>query len=250
MTEDIPDGIARLWRIPTESRRGRPARLNVDTVISTAVELADREGIETVTLPKVSDKLGVTKMSLYRYVGSKDELVTLMQDYAYGPAPHVETDSWKTGLREWVWAQIRLFERHPWLVRLPVTGPPEGPHGIDWLDTALRHLSQTSLSLPDQLAVTVLLSGFVRNSVQTMHDMDGKRHTDGVDLAESERRWVTAMSTLVNSQRYPYASQIFDTMALPESTADDERYSELEFGLNVLLNGLAATINSGTVSER
>ncbi|MFB4289794.1 TetR/AcrR family transcriptional regulator [Nonomuraea sp. ATR24] len=87
MTSDdfVPPALRRLWRLPESSRLGRPAALDVDLVVAAAVEIADRDGLGGVTIPKVAKSLGFTGMSLYRYVGSKDELLTLMADAAAGP---------------------------------------------------------------------------------------------------------------------------------------------------------------------
>lgn len=86
MDDKVPVGLARLWRLPTESRLGRPAELDVEQVVRAAVELADRDGLAGVTLAKVAKELGYTTMSLYRHVGSKEELLVLMGDAATGPA--------------------------------------------------------------------------------------------------------------------------------------------------------------------
>src|SRR5699024_9575151 len=68
----VPDFFRRLWRLPTvPHRRGRKPTLDVETVVNTAVRLADEGGLEAATLPKVAEELSVTAMSLYRHVGSK-----------------------------------------------------------------------------------------------------------------------------------------------------------------------------------
>lgn len=60
--------IGRLWRLPgVPARRGRPSRLDVETVVSTAVGSVDSDGLEGAALPRLADELGVTAMSLYRH---------------------------------------------------------------------------------------------------------------------------------------------------------------------------------------
>ena len=71
MTDNaVPDFFRRLWRLPeAQQLRGRKSTLDVDTVVSTAVRLADAGGLEAATLPKVALELNVTAMSLYRQIG-------------------------------------------------------------------------------------------------------------------------------------------------------------------------------------
>ena len=96
-------------------------------VVRAVVELADRDGLAGVTLPKVAAALGFTGMSLYRHVGSKDELLTLMVDAALGPPPALpESSGWRADMRHWAGAERDVYRRRPWLVRVPVSGPPSG----------------------------------------------------------------------------------------------------------------------------
>ncbi|WP_330182428.1 TetR/AcrR family transcriptional regulator [Nocardia sp. NBC_01503] len=83
----MPDDLVRLWRLRAGPRLGRPAELDIDRVVDTAVRLADESGLAGATLPKIAAALSVTPMSLYRHIGSKEELVGLMVDAALGPAP-------------------------------------------------------------------------------------------------------------------------------------------------------------------
>ncbi|MEK8173536.1 TetR/AcrR family transcriptional regulator [Streptomyces sp. M19] len=76
-----------------------PAALDTERVVRTGVELADRDGLGGATLPKIAKELGVSPMSLYRHVGSKDELLVLMRDVAIGPPPEATADAadWRAG---------------------------------------------------------------------------------------------------------------------------------------------------------
>src|SRR5690625_1931343 len=90
----VPDFFRRLWRLPTvEHRLGRKSALDVETVVSTAVRLADEGGLDAATLPKVAAELSVSAMSLYRHIGSKHELLQLMMDAASEPGRSEEHTS-------------------------------------------------------------------------------------------------------------------------------------------------------------
>ena len=61
--DSVPAPLRRLWGLSEPSRLGRRAALDVTLVVTAAVELADRDGLGGVTLPKVAQRLGVTGMS-------------------------------------------------------------------------------------------------------------------------------------------------------------------------------------------
>ncbi len=60
------------------SEREQRPRLSREPVLDCAVDLADRDGIETVTMGNLAGELGVEAMSLYYHVANKDELLDVM----------------------------------------------------------------------------------------------------------------------------------------------------------------------------
>lgn len=238
----VPDELARLWRITPESRLGRPARLDVGRVVDAAVELADREGLAAATLPKVAEALGVTKMSLYRYVGSKDELLVLMQDAAGGPVPSSldGTGPWRERLRLWAAEQRAFFARHPWLASAPVSGPPRGPNMIAWFDAGLRTLRETRLEWGAKVGVVMLVGEYVRGNAQLAQGLEAGRET-GQDQAAAEQAYGRAMASLISPERFPDAAALFASAAF-EDTGEDTAQTDFDFGLDLILDGVAAAI--------
>ncbi|WP_233162939.1 TetR/AcrR family transcriptional regulator [Glycomyces salinus] len=241
----MPAELARLWRIPADSRRGRPARLDVGRVVDAAVALADRQGLAAVTLPKVAESLGTTKMALYRYVGSKDELLTLMHDAANGPVPaSLEgTGPWRERLRRWSEEQAAVFERHPWLADLRPSGPPSGPNGIAWFDAGLRAMRSTPLDWQARVGVIMLVSGYVKSAAQLARGLAAGREGTGMDQAAAEREYGMAMARLVEPERFPDAAALFASGAL-EDTGKQTGEEDFRFGLELVLDGVAARIGA------
>src|SRR5690348_14800755 len=121
MEQQVPEGLSRLWRLQGAGRTGRPAELDVERVVRAAVALADAAGLPAATLPKIADSLGYSTMSLYRHVGSKDELLTLMLDAGVGNPPDIRTTAarWRDGLREWTYALRAVYTERHWLIDIP-----------------------------------------------------------------------------------------------------------------------------------
>ncbi|WP_067827004.1 TetR/AcrR family transcriptional regulator [Nocardia inohanensis] len=238
-----PDDLARLWRVNTGSGLGRRAELDVDRVVATAVELADRAGLTGATLPKIAAALGVTPMSLYRHVGSKDELVGLMADAAFGPAPDPVEQPWRDALTAWTAAQRAVYEQHPWLAQLPISGPPRGPHAIAWMDAGLRALRPTGLDWAAKIGVITVVGGYVRQAYVMNRQLAESWDAAEVDEAQALRNYVGDLTGLVDSARFPDIAALFDSglfesiPAQPESAEGD-----FTFGLNLILEGVAAEV--------
>ena len=116
--EQLPSGIALAWGVAATPQRGPKREMSVEKIVDAAIELADREGIQAVSMSAVAKRLGYTPMSLYRYVSSKDDLLLLMQEEATGLPPEAGEDSpgWRTRLRELYEAASQVYVSQPWLL--------------------------------------------------------------------------------------------------------------------------------------
>jgi AcrR family transcriptional regulator len=246
--EKLSPELARLWRVATGSRLGRPASLDVDRVVRAAVDLADREGLVGVTLPKIASELGFTTMALYRHVGSKEELFGLMRDHAYGLAPDFSSDGegWRDELRQWAHATAQVIRQHPWLAYLPVSGPPSGPNAIGWMDAGLRVLRDTGLGWGKKVGIVVLLSGYVRSASQLTLELEEGRRGSGRDQTQVEREYGRTLAKLVDPDRFPEAAKLFAAGAFesPPEPAADQPDPDFVFGLELILDGVAAAIDA------
>lgn len=234
----MPADLARLWRLTTPSGVGRPAALDVDTVVRAAVELADQDGLAGVTLQKVAAALGFTKMALYRHVGSKDELFELMVDHATGPPPSFEADGWRDGARQWAQAIRARYLARPWLTDAPLAGPPRGPNAVGWMDTFLGAFRETGLDPGTQVGVLNLLAGYIRHTLLLDQQLTASRGAD-VSQAEMEQNYGRAMAVLVDPNRFPNVAALFSAEVFEEPA---ELPDDFEFGLDLILDGVAVAI--------
>ncbi|MEV0273484.1 TetR/AcrR family transcriptional regulator C-terminal domain-containing protein [Hamadaea sp. NPDC050747] len=240
ISEDVPAALRRLWRLAEPSRLGRRPTLDVDAVVAEAVRIADGEGLVAVTLPNVGKSLGVTGMSLYRYVGSKDELLTLMVDFALGDPPPITAGAWRTALREWAQAQRAVLQRHPWATQIPVSGPPAGPHQIAWMESALAILARTRLDWAHKVGVMSLIGGYVAHFVRQSSELAAGR-AEGQAQAAAERAYGQALARLVDAERFPQAAQLFSSAVFGTPNAPDADLADADFllGLDLILDGVA-----------
>jgi len=92
--------------------------------VAAAVELADRDGIESISMRRLAHELSVEAMSLYTHVRNKNDLLDGMADAVISEIPlSVDRADWKTSLREVVLAARRVMQRHTWAPRTGALGP-------------------------------------------------------------------------------------------------------------------------------
>jgi AcrR family transcriptional regulator len=96
----------------TESVRRTP--LSRERVLSAAVVLADESGVESLSMRKLAQELGVVPMALYKHVANKEELLDGMVDVIVG---EIDTGAsgadWKSSVRQRVLAAREILLRHP-----------------------------------------------------------------------------------------------------------------------------------------
>ncbi|QIS13064.1 TetR/AcrR family transcriptional regulator [Nocardia arthritidis] len=247
---DLPDDLVRLWRLPTGSGLGRPAALDTDRVVRTAVELADQSGLTGATLPKIAERLGVTPMSLYRYIGSKDELLVLMGDMAFVPDIGHAPRSWRAGLHGWAAGLWRAYRAHPWLAELPVSGPPRGPNAIAWMDAGLRAMRDIGLDRMTKVGILTLLGGYVNMAARMAQQLEqGWRAGGAVDPAGAAADYGREMNALIEPSRFPdaaelFSSGVFGSSAAPATRAPaDPAEANFVFGLEVILDGVESMVS-------
>jgi hypothetical protein len=125
----LPASILAAWGQPARTRKGPRPRLTLERIVAAAVTVAgERRAGRGLHEPRRGE-LGAGPMSLYRYVDAKDELLALMVDAAGGtppPRPDGELD-WRAGLTRWAWGYHDVLIGNPWILRIPIKGPPATP---------------------------------------------------------------------------------------------------------------------------
>src|SRR5262249_43559728 len=109
-----------LWARTERSSRGPQPTLSHAQIAAAAIRIADREGLDAVSMRRVAAELGAGTMSLYRYVRTKDELHDLMRDTVAGEddVPAKPSGHWRADLSVLAHQMRASALRHPWLPAL------------------------------------------------------------------------------------------------------------------------------------
>lgn len=213
--------------------------LSLDVIVGAAVAIAAREGVEAVAMSRVAQVLGVGTMSLYRHVEGKRELLALMVDsvFAQVPAAPGPRERWRRALTRWAEAHLDVLRRHPWVVRVPIGGPPVTPNQVRWFEHGLQSLATTGLVEAEKLAVLLLVNGVVRNHATMEADL-AMAAGEGAAY-DSVRAYGATLEGLIDARQFPALSRLF---AAADREGPESRNGGFDFALARVLDGIAALV--------
>jgi AcrR family transcriptional regulator len=213
-----------LWQERAQPTRGPKPALTLDKIADAAIAIADAEGLAAVSMQRVAADLGYTKMSLYRYLPGKSELVAAMIERGMGEPPAISKDGWRAALTAWAGALLAAFGEHTWAQEATSGARPIGPHELAWTERALAVLPE-GLTGAERLDTVATIAGHVRM-------IAGQAGQAESELAAS---MIHAMAE--HAERFPaLAAAMADVGA---HGGGDQAFS---FGLERILDGLEVLI--------
>ncbi|MEV7417456.1 TetR family transcriptional regulator [Streptomyces sp. NPDC089919] len=163
---------------PTRRRSEQPAGLDRERITAAAVRLLDAEGLSGFSMRRLAAELGVTAMSLYWYVDTKDDLLELALDAALGelPLPAGAGTRWPDRLRALACGHRRLQGAHPWLAALAAEYPNIGPHARAFDTALMRLLAATGLAAAARTGAHLAVSRFLHGCGTVRQAPEGDFH--------------------------------------------------------------------------
>jgi AcrR family transcriptional regulator len=231
----IPRTLGLLWGREEPGRRGPRPGLTLEAIAGAAIGLADASGLRAVSMKRVAEAVGVSTMALYRYVDTKDDLFLLMAEFASGPAPGLPA-GWRAGLEGWCRAYRALLVRHPWLLQVPLSGPPATPLQLAWMEAALAAMEDIGLSPQERTQVLLQLNVYVRGDVALGLDIGAAAARADSDVTAA---WAQQLQVLADPDDYP---AVHAMLATGEFDEDDDPLEQFEFGLARALDGVALLV--------
>ncbi|MEV6428316.1 TetR/AcrR family transcriptional regulator [Nocardia sp. NPDC051463] len=239
--ESLPPGLATAWGVvDTGRRRGpRPAH-TIEEIVAVATRLADEEGLAAASLPKVASRVGVTTNALYRYVSSRDELITLVADRAWGDPPALQDGDWRGGATLWSRQLFQRFLSRPWLLDAPTTIPLT-PHNAAWLDALLTVLKPTGMQAQQMLNCAYLLDSHARYGANLQRRTPAPAALRRVN--PDQRQAIRATRLFLDEQlRARNLNAVAEVLEDPAYLVDEAPLDGFEFGLARILDGIEAYI--------
>jgi len=240
--------LALLWGGEPARRPGRKPGLDVGLIARAAIEIADADGLDGLSMRRVAERLGVGTMSLYTYLPGKAELIEIMLDAVHGEltAPTPPEGGWRERLEQVARSNWDLARRHPWTVRVATaTRPPMGPGSIAKYERELAAVAGSGLDDVEMDAVVTLVNQYVQSAARGAADAADIERSSGLD----DQAWWAAtapwLSRVFDPSRYPLAARVGAAAGVYHNAAYDPRYA-FEFGLERILDGIEALVRRRT----
>jgi len=143
-------------------RPGRPARLSRDQVLRAALEIADTDGLDAVTMQRVAHAIGAEPMSLYRHVANKDDLLDGLVDLVFGEiATPAAVEPWRDASRRRAISARDVLNRHSWAIVLMESRVRPGPANLAHREAVLANLFGAGFSPRQATRVYNLIDSYV-----------------------------------------------------------------------------------------
>ncbi len=238
-----PERLDTIWGRRTPASKGPRPSLTADQIVTAAIELADTEGIDAVSMKRLGTQLGVGAMTIYTYIPDKSTLLEMMLDAAFGetdlPAPDTQ---WRTYLTQSAEAILGTYQRHPWALRVVVGGPPITPHQMRYVESTLTALGDTGLTDREMIDVTMALSYYVRGAAHLVMGIMASEQESGMAPEEISNVYNQSMERVLDPGMFPNTLRVLT--GPPDDLEDEWDDFGFRFGLECLLEGVESLINT------
>ncbi len=212
----------------TEPSVKRRAPLSRERVLLAAIALADAGGIESLTMRKLGQELGVEAMSLYNHVANKDDILDGIVDLVFGEIafPAGQGD-WKPAMRRRAISAHDALLRHPWSPSLMQSRTNPGPATLRHHDSVLGSLRKAGFTLVMAAHAVSVIDGYIYGFA-----------LQEINIPLQSREQVAEVGQQILRQmagEYPHLAEMITEHAMrPGYNYADE----FEFGLDLILDGL------------
>lgn len=214
----------------TRQGGGRRARLNRERVLTAAIGVADDVGLESLTMRRLGEELGVEAMSIYTHVANKEDLLNGMVDAVFAEIElPSHSDDWKTAIRKRSVSFRDALSRHPWATSLKDSGTNPGPATLRHHDRVLGTLRNGGFSLALTAHAISAIDSYVYGFAMQEKSLPFKTEEETAVMAQ-------IMLAQLPTAEYPYLAELTAKHVLQPGY---NYANEFVFGLDLMLDALA-----------
>jgi AcrR family transcriptional regulator len=204
-------------------------------VLRAAVALADSGGIESLTMRRLGQDLGVEAMSLYKHVVNKDALIDGMVDLVFAEIelPSAHTD-WRTAMRDRAVSTRAALVRHPWATPLMQSRTAPGPATLLHHDTVIGTLRNAGFSVALTAHAFSVLDGYIYGFAMQQRSLP-------FDTLEEAQEVGRQMFARMPAGAYPHLTELTVQHILQPGY---DYGDEFEYGLDLILDGLDRALSA------
>ena len=210
-------------------------RLTRERVLVAAIDLADKGGVEAMSMRKLGQELGVEAMSLYNHVRNKEDIVDGLIDVIFGeiglPLRGID---WKTAMRLRAITAREVLARHPWAIGMMESRSSPGPATLRHHDAVIGCLREAGFSIAMTAHAYSALDSYIYGFALQQTRLPFRTTEEAAAMAEVFLRQFPARD-------FPHLAELtIDHVLQPGYDYADE----FTFGLDLILDGLEKFQNS------
>jgi AcrR family transcriptional regulator len=238
MPRPPPTSPELIWERAEPTSRPAPAPLTRARIVRAAMTLADKQGLDAVSLRNVGAALEAGAMRLYGYVATKQELLELMVDAVYGElvAAGPLTGNWQSALSELARRTRRAAHKHTWFIDLVGGRPHLGPHALAHLEASLAALAATPTfgGIDEALRALRIVNAYTLGAIRAEASELTAERQSGLAKSDWQRATLPYLERKLSSGKFPQLARVIRDATHPEPDAVFEQ------GLSCVLDGIAA----------
>ena len=215
---------------------GERLPLSRERVLAGALAIADAGGLESLTIRSLAQKLGVKPMSVYHYVANKDDIIDGIVDLVFTeielPSPGGD---WRTEMRRRADSVRRVLGAHPWSIWLLQSRTSPGAGTLRHHNAFIATLRTAGFSVAATAHAFALLDSYVYGFALSEASLP-------INGPESVTEVAEGMMHLFAAGDYPHLVEFSVEHVLKPGY---DFGLEFEFGLNLILEGLAESATPG-----
>jgi AcrR family transcriptional regulator len=221
---------------------GEPRQpLSRDRILNAALLLADRKGVEALSMRELGRELGVRAMSLYKHVANKDDVLDGIVDIVVSQIDlPTQGAEWRKAMGDRARSARKVFRKHPWIAALfesRLTRSQQTPVRLRYLNSILGLLRQNGFSVSSAYRALLLIDSYLYGF--TLQEMNWQLEDGNASRSEEE----TVVQLLMET--YPY---LFETYAHAGSQNSDfcmHLDTEFDLGLELIFDALERLRENG-----
>jgi AcrR family transcriptional regulator len=226
----------------TKKPRAPRGRLSKERVFRAAVDLADREGLESTAMRRLADDLDVGVMSLYYYVSSKDELIRGMVDIVFAEIELPPRDvDWKTAMRRRALSTREALNRHRWAVGFMESQEMPGAASIRLHDAVLGCLREAGFSIEMTIQAYSVLDAYIYGFALQEKTVPFEDAEGAAAVAQDQVRELETLAEegqfATLAEEFPYLAEV---VAGHVAKVGYDFGQAFEYGLDLILDALEA----------
>ena len=212
----------------TMETAGRRDPLSRELVLQTALRLADQGGLESLTMRRLGQELGVEAMAVYYYFARRDQIVDGIVDLVFGEIELPSSDGdWKAAMRRRAISLRDVLLRHRWAIGLMESRRNGGPANLRHHDAVIGSLRAGGMDISMTAHAYSLLDSYIYGFALTKMTLPFDTREEIAEVAQGLRQ-----SFDLNA--YPHLVEMMGHALQPGYDYGDE----FEYGLDAILDGL------------